>query len=343
MDELTIRPASNRNSKPKGDIVKTFRWLKSLVAIGLVMGALHARAAFPDHPLRLIVPFPPGGATDLIGRAVAERLQAGLGQPVVVENRGGASGNIGVRDAVHAPADGYTLVLGAPQTLTINPLLFTNLGFDPKRDLTPIVTVASVPNVLVVNNSLPVKSAKELEAYAKQRPGQLNYGSSSVGGTPHLSTELFKFITGTHILHIPFKGSAPALQALIGGDIQMMFDNLPADLSLIRGGTIRALAVTSRKRAKAAPEIPTMQESGFKDFDSEGWFALLAPAGTPAPIVGKINAVVNKALAEPDFRQRLENIGADPVGGSPKDLRTRIEQESQRWARVINFAHITAQ
>jgi tripartite-type tricarboxylate transporter receptor subunit TctC len=323
--------------------VKTFRWFKALLAIGLVAGAVHAQAEFPDHPLRLIVPFPPGGATDLIGRAVAERLQAALGQPVVVDNRGGASGNIGVRDAVHAAPDGYTLVLGAPQTLTINPLLFTNLGFDPKRDLAPIVTVASVPNVLIVNKSLPVKSAKELAQYAKQHPGQLNYGSSSVGGTPHLSAELFKSMTGTHILHIPFKGSAPALQALIGGDIQMMFDNLPADLSFIRNGTIRALAVTSRERTKAAPDLPTMQEAGFKDFESEGWFALLAPAGTPEPILEKVNAAVNKALAAPDFRQRLENIGAEPVGGSRIDLRNRIEQESQRWARVIKFANIKAE
>ena len=315
-----------------------------LLAIALACGgATWAQGNYPSRPVRLIVPFPPGGATDLVARAVGERLQAALGQPIIVDNRAGASGNLGMGEAVRAAPDGYTLVLGAPQTLTINPQLFANLQFNPQKDLAPIVVIASVPNVLMVNNTVPVKSARELVALAKQKPGKLNYGSSSIGGTPHLSSELFKSMTGTSILHVPYRGSAPALQDLIGGHIDMMFDNLPAALPQIRAGTVRALAVTTLKRSAAAPELPTLDESAIKGFESEGWFALLAPAGTPQPILERINAEVNKALATPEFRERLQQAGADPVGGSIEQFRQRITQETQRWSRVIKFANIKAE
>lgn len=320
-------------------------WIQTgLAAIALLCSSLAwAQSDYPTRAVRVIVPFPPGGATDIVARAVAAQLQAELGQPFVVDNKAGASGNLGMGEAVRSAADGYTLVLGAPQTLTINPQLFANLSFNPQKDLAPIVVVASVPNVLLVGNNVPAKSVQELIALAKQKPGKLNYGSSSIGGTPHLSAELFKYMTGTSILHIPYRGSAPALQDLIGGQIDMMFDNLPASLPHIRSGAVRALAVTTLKRSPAAPELPTMNESGVKGFESEGWFALLAPAGTPQPILDRINTAVNKALGTPEFRERLQNAGAEPVGGSIEDFKNRIAQETQRWANVIKFADIKAE
>ena len=307
------------------------------------VGSAQAEPAYPGKPVKIIVPFPPGGSTDIVARAIGERLQAALGQPFVVDNKAGASGNIGMGEAVRSPADGYTLVLGAPQTLTINPQIFANLPFDPQKDLAPIAVIASVPNVLVVTNKLPVKTPQELLAYAKANPGKLNYGSSSIGGTPHLLAEMFKAMTDTSIVHVPYKGSAPAVQDLVGGQIEMMFDNLPAALPQIRAGNLRALAVTTLKRSPSAPELPTLDESGLKGFDSQGWFALLAPVGTPAAILEKINAEVNKALATPEFRERLQAVGAEPVGGTIDDFKQRIRQETERWAKVIKFANIKAQ
>lgn len=316
----------------------------ALAAAVLIGGAsAHAQSDYPTRPVRVVVPFPPGGATDIVARLVAERLQAALGKPFVVDNKAGASGNIGIGEVVRAAPDGYTLVLGSPQTLTINPQLFANLPFNPQKDLAPIVVLASVPNVLLVNNQVPAKSPEELIALAKQKVGKLSYGSSSIGGTPHLSAELFKSMTGTSILHIPYRGSAPALQDLIGGQIDMIFDNLPAALPHIRAGTVRALAVTTLKRTPSAPELPTLHERGITGFESEGWFALLAPAGTPRPILDRLNQEVNKALATPELRERLEKAGADPVGGSIESFQQRIGQETQRWARVIKFASIKAE
>lgn len=332
------------NSTSRRTAIKTVaRASAAMMAAGLPALGL-AQAAYPSKPVRLIVPFPPGGATDLVARAIAERLQVALGQPFVVDNRSGASGNIGMAEAARAAPDGYTLVLGAPQTLTINPILFKKgLNFDVARDFAPIVVVASVPNVLVVTNRLPAKTPQELIAYARQHVGKLNYGSSSVGGTPHLSSEMFKAMTNTFILHVPYRGSAPALQDLIGGQIDLMFDNLPASLPHIKAGSVRALAVTTLKRSPSAPEIPTLDESGVKGFDSQGWFALLAPSGTPTPILERINAEVNTILATPEFRARLERVGAEAVGGSIDDFKQRIRSETERWSNVIRFANITAE
>ena len=309
----------------------------------LAAPALRAQGAWPAKPVRVVVPFPPGGATDIVGREISERLAAALGQPFVVDNKAGASGNIGVELVVRAPADGYTLVVGAPQTLTINPQLFRNLPFNPQRDLAPIAVVASVPNVLIVSPRLAARTPQELVAYAKAHPGRLNYGSSSIGGTPHLSAELFKAMTGSFIVHIPYKGSTPALQDLMGGQIDMMFDNLPAALPHIRSGRVRALAVTSLKRSASAPELPTLDESGLKGFDSQGWFSLLAPAGTPQPVLERLNAEVNRIIATPEFKERLLKVGADPVGGSIADFRERLRSETERWGKVIAFAKITAE
>lgn len=325
--------------------MKLTKLIPAAIAAALLIGgaSAHAQSDYPTRAVRVVVPFPPGGATDIVARLVAERLQAALGKPFVVDNKAGASGNIGIGEVVRAAPDGYTLVLGSPQTLTINPQLFANLPFNPQKDLAPIVVLASVPNVLLVNNHVPAKTPEELVALAKQKVGKLSYGSSSIGGTPHLSAELFKSMTGTSILHIPYRGSAPALQDLIGGQIDMIFDNLPAALPQIRAGTVRALAVTTLKRTSSAPNLPTLHERGITGFESEGWFALLAPAGTPRPILDRLNLEVNKALATPELRERLEKAGADPVGGSIESFQQRIGQETQRWARVIKFANIKAE
>lgn len=321
------------------------RHLNTLLACalaGVPLAGAAQGADWPLRPVRVVVPFPPGGATDIVGRAIAERLQQALGQPFIIDNKAGASGNIGMAEVARAPADGYTLVVGAAQTLTINPQLFGNLPFDPQKDLAPIAVVASVPNVLLVSNRLPVRTTQELVAYARKNVGRLNYGSSSTGSTPHLSGELFKSLTGTFIVHVPYRGSAPAMQDLIGGQIDLMFDNLPAALPQIRAGTVRALAVTTRQRATAAPELPTLQESGVAGFDAAGWFALLAPAGTPQAVLHKANAEVNRILATPEFRERLARAGADPVGGSLDDLRARMRDETERWGRVIRAAGVKA-
>jgi tripartite-type tricarboxylate transporter receptor subunit TctC len=314
-----------------------------LGSVMLTFGGQVFAQNYPNRPIKLIIPFPPGGATDIVGRAMAERLQIALGQPIIVENKAGASGNIGIGEATRAAPDGYTLVIGSPQTLTINHQIIKSTPFNPQKDLAPIVVIASVPNVLLVNNKLPVKNAKELIAFAKANPGKLSGGSSSIGGSPHLALESMKATYGLDIVHVPYKGSAPALQDLIGGQISMMFDNLPAALQLINGGQVRALGVTTLKRTASAPEIPTLDESGMKGFDSQGWFALLAPAGTPAPILDRINVEANRIISTPEFRERMTKVGADTVGGSIDEFRARIKSETERWGKVIEAANIKAE
>ncbi len=323
------------------------RWKHWLVlaAAGAAMAVgstVVAAQEWPTKPVRIIVPFPPGGTTDIIGREVGHRLSTAFGQPFVVENRAGASGNIGMELAARSPADGYTLVVGAPQTLTINPYLF-KLPFNPRTDLAPIVIVASVPNILVVNPALPVQSVQQLIDLAKKEPGKLAYGSSSVGGTPHLSAEMFKMMAGVDILHVPYKGSAPAISDLLGGQVQIMFDNMPAILPQVKAGKLRALAVTTPKRSPSVPELPTMIEAGVPGFESQGWFALLAPTGTPQPIIDKINREVNRMLQTDEFKAKLVALGAEPVGGSPADFAAHIQSESDRWGKVIKTAGIKAE
>jgi tripartite-type tricarboxylate transporter receptor subunit TctC len=321
---------------------KTFM-VTLLGAVLFAFGGQVVAQSYPNKPVKVIIPFPPGGATDIVGRAMAERLQNALGQTFIVENKPGASGNIGIGEATRAAPDGYTLVIGSPQTLTINHQIIKSTPFNPQRDLAPIVVIASVPNVLIVNNKLPVKNAQELIAYAKANPGKLSGGSSSIGGSPHLALESMKATYGLDIVHVPYKGSAPALQDLVGGQISMMFDNLPAALPLINGGQIKALGVTTLKRTASAPEIPTLDESGMKGFDSQGWFALLAPAGTPTPILDKINAEANKIINTPEFRERMTKVGADTVGGSIDEFKARIKSETERWGKVIQAADIKAE
>jgi tripartite-type tricarboxylate transporter receptor subunit TctC len=296
----------------------------------------HAQsAAYPTKPIRIVVPFPPGGATDLIARAAGLRLQEALGQPVVIDNRPGAGGNIGAELVAKSPPDGYTLLMGTVGTQAINASLYAKMPYDAAKDFAPIVLVAGVPNVLVVNPSLPVNSVQELIAYAKANPGKLNFASSGSGTSIHLSGELFKVMTGVQMQHVPYKGSAPAVSDLVAGQVQLMFDNLPPSLPQIKAGKLRALAVTSAAHAPALPDVPTIAEAGVPGFEASSWFGLLAPARTPPEIVAKINAEIAHWLATPEAKEKLLAQGANAAGGTPQDFAKHIAAETAKWAKVV--------
>jgi tripartite-type tricarboxylate transporter receptor subunit TctC len=309
--------------------------LVGAAAIAIAVPADAQTSAYPTKPIRLIVPFPPGGATDIIARAVAQKLSETWGQSIIVDNRPGAGGNIGTELVAKAAPDGYTLEMGTVGTHAINASLYAKIPFDNVKDFAPIILVAGVPNVLEVTPSLPVNSVQELIAYAKANPGKLNFASSGNGTSIHLSGELFKVMTGVQMTHVPYKGSAPALQDLIAGQVQLMFDNLPPSLPQIKAGKLRALAVTSATRAPALPDVPTVAESGLPGFEASSWFGLLAPAGTPPAIIAKINTEVATWLASPEGKEKLASIGANAAGGSPEDFARHIHAETTKWAKVV--------
>ena len=312
------------------------RLVRTLCAVLLCLAATLAFAqAYPNKPVRLVVPFPPGGTTDILARSVAQKLYEAWGQQVLIDNRPGAGGNIGTEIVAKAVPDGYTLLMGTVGTHAINSSLYSRLPFDPVKDFAPVTLVASVPNVLVVHPSLPAKSVKELIALIKAKPGELTFASSGNGTSIHLAGELFKSMTGTTMLHIPYKGSAPALTDLLGGQTNMMFDNLPSSIQHIKSGKLRALAVTSSHRSSALPDVPTVAESGVPGFEASSWFGVLAPAGTPREIVNKINADIVKALSAPEIRERLSGQGAEPVGNTPEQFAAYIKAESAKWAKVV--------
>jgi len=294
-----------------------------------------AQAPFPTKPVRLVVPFPAGGTTDILARAAAQKLSETLGQQVIVDNRPGAGGNIGAELVAKAPADGYTLLMGTVGTHAINPSLYAKMPYDHVKDFAPVILVAGVPNVLVVNPDLPFKTVADVVAYAKANPGKLNFASSGSGTSIHLSGELFKVMAGVQMTHVPYKGSAPALTDLIGGQVQLMFDNLPSALPQIKGGKLRAVAVTSTTRAAALPDVPTVAESGLPGFESSSWFGILAPAGTPKDIIAKINTDVQKWLSTPEAKEKLLGQGAIAAGGSPDDFAKHIQAETAKWAKVV--------
>jgi tripartite-type tricarboxylate transporter receptor subunit TctC len=291
--------------------------------------------AYPTKPVRIVVPFPAGGATDILARAVAQKLTETWGQAFVVDNRPGAGGNIGSELVAKAAPDGYTLEMGTVGTHAINASLYAKMPYDHVKDFAPIILVAGVPNVLVVNPAVPVNSVQELIAYAKANPGKLNFASSGSGTSIHLSGELFKVMAGVQMTHIPYKGSAPALADLLGGQVQLMFDNLPPSLPQIKGGKLRALGVTSAARAPALPDTPTIAESGLPGFEASSWFGLLAPAGTPPAIIAKLNTEIAKWLASPEAREKLVAIGANIAGGTPEDFARHIQAETVKWAKVV--------
>ena len=307
----------------------------TFVAIAAFAALAHAQASYPSKPIRLVVPFPAGGTTDILARAVAQRLTETMGQPVVVDNRAGAGGNIGADMVAKAPPDGYTLLMGTVGTHAINASLYAKMPYDHVRDFAPVILVAGVPNVLVVNPALPVNSVQELIAYGTANPGKLNFASSGNGTSIHLAAELFKTMTGVQMAHVPYKGSAPALVDLAGGQVQLMFDNLPSSLALIKAGKLKALAVTSAQRSAALPDVPTVAESGLAGFEASSWFGLLAPAGTPKDIIAKLNGEVTKWLATPEAKEKLAAQGAIPAGRSPDDFMRHIAAETVKWQKVV--------
>jgi len=309
------------------------RWAVGAVLVLLATGAWGQ--AYPAKPIRLVVPFPAGGTTDILARAVGQKLTEAWGQPVVVDNRPGAGGNIGSELVAKAAPDGYTLLMGTVGTHAINASLYAKMPYDHIKDFAPVILVAGVPNVLVVNPAVPVNSVQELIAYAKANPGRLNFASSGSGTSIHLSGELFKVMAGVQMTHIPYKGSSPALQDLIGGQVQLMFDNLPSALPQIKGGKLRALAVTSATRAAALPDVPTVAEAGLPGFEASSWFGVLAPAGTPVAIIARLNAEIAKWLASPEAREKLAGQGANAAGGSPEDFAKHIAAETAKWQKVV--------
>jgi len=310
----------------------------ALGALALLLAGGAWAQPYPTKSIRLVVPFPAAGTTDILAREVAQRLSVSFGQSVVVDNRPGAAGNIGSDMVAKSAPDGYTLLMGTVGTHAINPSLYAKMPYNHVKDFVPIVLVAGVPNVLEVTPSLPVNSVADLIKLAKEKPGQLNFASSGSGTSIHLSGELFKTMTGVDMMHVPYKGSAPALTDLMGGQVQLMFDNLPSSLAQIKAGKLRAIAVTSAQRSPALPNIPTIAESGLPGFEASSWFGLLAPAGTPPAIVARVNADVNEWLQTAEAKEKLLAQGAIPAGGTPEQFAAHIRVETEKWAKVVKVS-----
>jgi tripartite-type tricarboxylate transporter receptor subunit TctC len=306
-----------------------------VLALALVLpGFAHAQA-WPSKPIRFVVPFPPAGTTDIVARAVAEKLSTRLAQPIVIENKPGAGGNIGSESVAKSAPDGYTFLVATVGTHAINASLYSKLPYDPVREFTPVVLLASVPNVVVVNPEVPAKSIRELIDLAKAKPGALNFASSGNGTSIHLSGELFKAMAGVDMQHVPFNGSGPANLAMVSGTVQVGFDNLPSCIGQIRGGKLRALAVTSATRSAALPDVPTVAESGLPGFDASSWFALYAPAGVPREIVARLATEIDAILKNPETKEKLAGYGANAEGGTPEALGAHARAETIKWAKVV--------
>ena len=309
-------------------------WLLTLLPI------IVSAQPYPTKPIRLVIPQAVGGTTDTIARAIAQGLGPPLGTQVVAENRAGAGGNIGTELVAKAPPDGYTLVAATSNTHTINPNLYEHLPFDPIKDFAPIALAGFTTNILVVRNDSPVKTLKELIDYAKANPGKLNYGSAGVGSSPHLAGEMFKSLTGTNIVHVPYKGSTPAVTDLLGGQVDLMFTGLTSVSAHVQSGRLRVLSVNGAKRSSALPSIPTAAEAGLPGLDLSFWIGILAPAGTPAPIIDRLSMETIKVLQQPDVRQRLTAQGVDVVAEGPEALAAVIRDDLARWRDVVKKAGI---
>jgi len=320
--------------------MKRFMSVALMVIAGSVPPLVQAASAYPAKPIRIIVAYTPAGTTDILARAVGQKMTEAWGQTVIIDNRPGANGNIGTELTANATPDGYTITMGTAATHSINNTLYPTLKWDAVKNFAPISLVAQVPNIVVVNNALPVKSVKELMAYGNANPGKLNHGSPGLGSTGHLCAELFKGISGIKMTHVPYKGSAPTLADLAGGQIQVVIDNLPPYLPHVQAGKIRGLAVTTAQRSAAAPNLPTMQEAGVAGYEAGSWFGLLAPAGTPKAIVAKLSVETDRILKLPQVNERLTALGATPVGGAPEDFAAFIRSEQAKWRKVITQANI---
>lgn len=307
-------------------------------AAGLLPGwalAQGAAADYPNRAIRLVVPFTPGGSTDILGRTIGQQLTKAWGQAVVVDNTPGAGGSIGADKVAKAAADGYTLLMGHIGTLAVTPSLYAKLPYDPIKSFAAVAWVARVPNVLVVHPSVPARNLQELVAYAKANPDKLNYGSGGNGSAAHIATEYLKLQTGTQMRHVPYKGTAPGVNDLLAGQIQLMFTGVPAVIAQVKAGQLRAIAVSSPQRVKIMPELPTVAESGYPGFEADQWYGVVAPAGTPQPVIAKLNRQINDMLASPEIAGRLASEGAEPTPNPPEVFARLIETEIARWREVI--------
>jgi tripartite-type tricarboxylate transporter receptor subunit TctC len=311
------------------------RWILGIASFFVVVLAVFGQEKYPSKPIRLVVPFAPGGSTDIFARLVGERLSTALGQAVVIENRAGAGGNIGAEAVARAVPDGYTLLMATTGVMAINNALYKNMTYDAAKDFEPVVFIASITNVLIVPPELPARNVAELIALAKRQPGQLSFASSGAGASTHMSAELFKTMTGTDILHVPYKGSGQAMPDVISGRVSMMFENMPGAIAHIRAGKVRVLAVTGLKRSPALPEVPTLAESGVPGYESLSWSGFAAPAGTPRDIVQKINRETGAILATAEMRAKLADQGAEAVGGPPEQFAEHVRAEREKWARLV--------
>jgi tripartite-type tricarboxylate transporter receptor subunit TctC len=314
--------------------MKLLRYLASTLLVCLPLVAAAQASDFPNKAIRIVVPFPPGGATDAAARLVAVKMAEHWGQPVLVDNRAGAGGNVGSELVAKSPADGYTLVMGVTGSHAINTSLYSKMPYDPVADFVAISQVAVVPNVLVVHPSVPAKNLAELMALAKKEPGKLNYASLGNGTAAHLGMEMLKSEAGVDITHVPYKGSAPAVSDLLAGQVQMMVDGLPSALPHVKAGKLRAIAITSLHRAPSLPDLPTIAET-YPGFYADAWSGLFAPKGTPQPVVDKLSAEVQRILKLPEVREKLAALGAEPVGSTQAEFAAHVKKEIGKWAKVV--------
>src|SRR6267143_652971 len=317
-----------------------FHAVKACALAALAMSAWAQAQVYPAKPIRMIVAYPPGGGTDIVGRMVAQKLGEALGQSVLVENRGGASGNLGTEIAARAAPDGYTILMGNVAPNAINVSLFKNLPFDPVADFVPVSLVASTPNILVVHPSIPARTVKEVIALAKAKPGTLNFASAGVGSSSHLAGELFRILAGADIVHVPYKGAGPAIVDVLSGQVQLYFATMPAAMPHVKSGKLAAVAVTSSRRSQALPDLPAIAEAGVPGYEASTWYGVLAPARTPAAVIARLHENIVRILAVSETRARLADQGFEPVGNSPEEFGAYIKSEIAKWGKVIGDAGI---
>ena len=325
---MTLEPGKHRST------TRRLMGIAAGCALAFSHGPVSAQA-FPAKPIRMVVPFAPGGPTDIVGRAIAQRMTETFGQTVIVDNRAGAGGVVGADLVAKAPADGYTVLLCSTGAMAINPGLMPNIPYDSVRDFAPLSLVVTIPYLLLVSSTSPIQSVQALIAAAKAKPGQMNYGSAGTGSTSHLAGELFKSMAKIDLVHVPYKGSAPAATDLIGGQLQTMFDAVAVALPLVRGGKLRPLGISTTKRSQLVPDVPTIAEAGVPGYEVATWHGICAPAGTPRPVVTALNQAIVQAVHHPETKQRLVSIGADVVGSTPEEFGRFLASELAKWSRII--------
>ncbi|MBN9079860.1 MAG: tripartite tricarboxylate transporter substrate binding protein [Rhizobiales bacterium] len=332
MSEMSLRRAGCRR----------WRWLGAILPLALLGSMVGAQAqTYPDKPIKLVIPYAVGGSTDLTGRMLARSLSDRLGQPIVVESRPGAGGSVGHEFVAKSPADGYTLLFSAAGPLTVTPHIYSKLGYDPVKAFEPVMLVATQPLLLVIKPSLQAQSVADLVRLAKSQPGKLSYGSFGYGSAAHLAGEYFKMLAGVDIVHVPYKGSAPALTDLMAGQFDLMFDVFSTSAPLVEGDKLRAIAITSNERSSQFPSVPTMQQAGVKGFEAGTWFGLLVPTGTPRSIIDALSAAANKSLQEKEVRDNLASQGAAIAGGTPEQFGQFFQAEYEKWQKIVKLAGIT--